>query len=115
MYMVLIYHLSSAPPPQTARAFPVLFDIKVLHIIEYAGLASLIFFAVHNTAVISYKWGTVYSIMSTYIYGLTDEFHQVFVPGRGASLLDAFTDLIGACLAMGAIYYLRREINKRRP
>lgn len=33
-------------------------------------------------------------------YSLTDEFHQLFVPGRHASLLDCGLDAIGASLAM---------------
>ena len=114
MYMALIYHLSSAPPPQTARAFPVLFEIKVLHIIEYAGLAALILFAVHNTADLPFKWAAAYSIMLTYIYGLTDELHQVFVPCRGPSLIDPFANLAAAYLAMAAVYYLRGKTNRRR-
>ena len=110
--MMLIFHLSSAPPPQVAREFPVFFEIKVLHILEYAGLATLILFAVHNTTKIPFKWEAVFSIMGAYIYGLTDELHQVFVPGRGASLLDAFTNLMAACLAMAVIFYLCRKIFK---
>ena len=33
-------------------------------------------------------------------YGISDEIHQIFVPGRDASLYDWFADCIGAVLAV---------------
>lgn len=33
-------------------------------------------------------------------YGITDEMHQVFVPGRDASVYDWFADCVGAILAL---------------
>lgn len=113
--MALIFHLSSAPPPQTVKGLPVVFDIKASHIIEYALLSLLIFFAVFNTAALDFKWAAAYSVMLTYIYGLTDELHQVFVAGRGPSLIDPFVNLVAACLAMVVVYYLRRKILRRSP
>ncbi|PZE22560.1 VanZ family protein [Paenibacillus xerothermodurans] len=34
------------------------------------------------------------------IYGLTDEYHQSFVPGRSPDIIDIRNDAIGAALAM---------------
>ncbi|UUZ95877.1 VanZ family protein [Paenibacillus sp. P25] len=34
------------------------------------------------------------------LYGVTDEYHQSFVPGRTPDLLDLWNDAIGATLAM---------------
>lgn len=34
------------------------------------------------------------------VYGMTDEFHQIFVPGRTADWMDIRNDGIGALLAM---------------
>jgi VanZ family protein len=42
----------------------------------------------------------VFCIVVAAAYSLTDEFHQLFVPGRHASLLDCGLDTIGAALAM---------------
>lgn len=33
-------------------------------------------------------------------YGLSDEYHQTFVPGRNGNLLDVAIDGVGACAAM---------------
>jgi VanZ family protein len=42
----------------------------------------------------------IFCIVVATVYSLTDEFHQLFVPGRHASLLDCGLDTIGAALAM---------------
>jgi VanZ family protein len=36
------------------------------------------------------------------LYGATDEFHQSFVAGRGAALLDVGIDTLGAALGLAA-------------
>ena len=40
---------------------------------------------------------TAFAIIA--LYGLSDEYHQSFVPGRTATIVDWFLDLIGAGLA----------------
>jgi VanZ family protein len=47
------------------------------------------------------------------IYGLSDELHQRFVPGRDASWLDVAADAIGAVAGAGAIWAW--AIIRRRP
>lgn len=41
-------------------------------------------------------------------YGLVDEWHQSLVPGRGPSVLDIATDLVGAGCVLWIIAYLGR-------
>ena len=49
-------------------------------------------------------------ILVAAIYSLTDEYHQLHVPGRHASLLDCALDTIGASLAM-LVPYTQRQIS----
>ncbi|MCC2683506.1 MAG: VanZ family protein [Paenibacillaceae bacterium] len=44
--------------------------------------------------------GKVAIVICSGLYGLTDEFHQSFVPGRTPDLMDIRNDMIGAALAM---------------
>jgi VanZ family protein len=37
-------------------------------------------------------------------YGVTDEWHQSFVAGRSADVLDWYSDSIGAALGLGACW-----------
>ena len=43
---------------------------------------------------------TLAAVVLTLSYGLLDELHQGFVPGRDASLLDWVADLVGVVLAV---------------
>ncbi len=42
-------------------------------------------------------------------YGMSDEFHQSFVPGRTPSLLDLLADAIGALVGISASWFLLRS------
>lgn len=49
------------------------------------------------------------AVLFCLVYGILDEFHQSFVPGRTASAYDVLADVIGAILAMTAITYWYRR------
>lgn len=95
LYMALIFYMSSFPAPEAAGAFPIYFDVKAIHIVEYGVLTYLLFFALDKTTEISFAWKIVFSIALSYLYGLMDELHQVFVPRRSAALIDTVANIIG--------------------
>lgn len=43
------------------------------------------------------------------LYGVSDEFHQLFVPGRMCDPVDWAVDTAGATLGSGALYAVRRK------
>ena len=81
------------------------------HILLYAVLAYLLARAMNFQAPFSFrKLGLILGLST--LYGLSDEIHQIFVPGRGFELVDLLMDSIGALLGLG-IYALFR-IRKAR-
>lgn len=74
---------------------------KTAHLIEYAILAILLYRAMINSN-IDKKKALIISIVITGLYGLTDEFHQSFTPGRGPSIRDVVIDTIGG--AIGSLW-----------
>ena len=52
-------------------------------------------------------------LLGSFLYGLSDEFHQSFVSGRNASILDSIADTIGGVVG-GCMYllFLKRAKNK---
>ena len=118
-YMAAIFVLSSIPDrgianspynPVTGRvstgALEVFLD--VLHVFMYAGLAFLFLNAAtggqaHRTL----PWGPyAIALLAIAAYGVFDEWHQSFVPGRGPSVTDVVMDLVGG-IAMLALLRLR--------
>ena len=52
-------------------------------------------------------WRTVvFAAMAALGFGITDEFHQSFVPGRAVEVLDAVADLVGGLLG-GTVFVAR--------
>lgn len=102
LYAGLIFYLSSREQIQLPVSFP--FMDKLLHICEYTILGLLLARAIKRT----YHFRDVKKVVAlimviAFVYGLSDEFHQYFVPGRTLSFWDAVSDGIGGFL--GAIIY----------
>lgn len=65
--------------------------LKSFHLIEYAFLAILFSFAIYEKKVI---------FLTAYLYAISDEFHQYFVPGRTGRFRDTLIDLIGILIGI---------------
>jgi VanZ family protein len=98
LYMAFLYYLSSRPAPEELKWLPIIAKLKLVHIIEYGILYFLVWFAVIKTT--SYNKLEVFSLALMFIilYGLTDEFHQIFVVGRTARLEDVAADGVGGIM-----------------
>jgi len=92
--MGLIFFLSSQPRlPRYPSPFIDLFLKKVAHLLEYAVLAILLHRGVGNE-------GGGWALLIGGLYAVSDEFHQSFVPGRDAALLDVAFDILGVLLGL---------------
>lgn len=92
IYMGAIFYVSSMPDP----AIPTGAD-KPLHWLAYMGLAVLVVRALAGGAGrrIGVRIAAV-AMLITIGYGVTDEVHQLFVPGRSADAYDLVADSAGA-------------------
>lgn len=64
------------------------------HMLEFMGLSLLIFNAVYSTW--NLKLTPIIAFVGTSLYAITDEIHQIFVPGRAFQISDILVDSIGA-------------------
>jgi VanZ family protein len=74
---------------------------KLAHLTEYGIFALFLYFRPDDGP--RRHWRprrALYSVLVAAAYSLTDEFHQIFSPGRHASILDCGLDTVGAALAM---------------
>ncbi len=78
---------------------------KILHVFEYAPFGFLLtraLFKTNRTLTGKSLFGFV--VLGAFLYGLSDEYHQSFVVGRSATIIDSFADTIGG--AVGSLIYL---------
>lgn len=104
-YAGVMIFLSSQPGTGLPRWSWMAHD-KVLHTIEYAGFGFLL---AHAFGARRWWW----AIVAAVLFGITDELHQSFVPGRsGNDLGDLGADALGATLGalcrLGLTRLLRR-------
>ena len=105
-WMLLIFFLSSQSSLPAVSFFPGA-DL-LLHAVFYAILC--VFLARSFTDPRIRNWNRV--ILLTVLvtaYGITDEFHQSFVPGRDASIWDVLADNVGGFLAAAMLFWRDRK------
>jgi VanZ family protein len=103
-FHLLHFHVSG-------RTFDLLHTLlrKLAHLIEYAIFALLLYGSPGEKG--RGLWRprrAALCILGAAAYSLTDEFHQLLVPGRHGSLLDCGLDTFGATLAMLVPYTQER-------
>lgn len=106
-YAALIFYLSSKTGHQLPRWWFMRYD-KVLHACEYGGLGFLL-----TNALGARRWWL--AALVALLFGVTDEFHQTFVPGRqGNDLGDLTADAVGATLGALSFVVLTRLLRRAR-
>jgi VanZ family protein len=123
--MALVFYLSAhSSLPRLSERFDI-FQSIVGHFVEYAILALLLLWALRGNPSMGDGLGVSHAARWAFViavtYGLSDELHQHFVPGRSMDPFDLLTDAAGAATALwiaGLAIGHRAEAllaNKRRP
>lgn len=109
VYSAIIFFLSAQPAGSSSLPF-VIWD-KMLHVVEFMpfGLLAIRGFCQQG---VQRGHGWLLATVLGLLYGLTDEFHQHFSPGREVSLFDVLADTLGAALG-AALYIAYITIRKR--
>jgi VanZ family protein len=82
------------------------------HLSEYLILASLYILALNKNTNLSPLPLLSIALLLAVAFGVSDEIHQLFVPGRQSDIFDVLTDFIGASIA-GIAYALRLKFKNR--
>lgn len=86
---------------------------KCMHATEYLILSILILNWLRNYEIKKWK-AIVVSVITSFLYACTDEFHQLFVAGRTSQFTDVLIDTFGAILGVTMINVAIRIIGKIR-
>ena len=86
---------------------------KCAHFLEYMILAFLIINVVKMYFV--FKISSVLSIIFVFLYACTDEFHQLFIPGREGAFRDVMIDTCGGVTFILLYILFKISIRKNSP
>lgn len=109
----IIFYLSSQPVIDTPMLFPG--QDKLFHLIAFGLLGFLLMGAMKTTSsgyLTGQVWFTAALVAS---YGVLDEVHQYFVPGRTAEIYDALADATGGLLGAWSMSLLMCALVKHHP
>jgi VanZ family protein len=102
LWMAAIFVVSSIPDVPTP---PGGFSDSTLHAAEYSVLSLLVLRALAGGRWHGVRWSTaILAVVLSTAYGVSDEWHQAFVPGRTSEWRDVISDLRGAAIAAGAAW-----------
>jgi len=109
LYAALIFILSANPSISPPPGF--VLEDKIYHFIEYGIFSFLLFLAFyHSRREFLKKNVFLLCCIIGMTYGLSDEIHQSFVPGRSCEFLDFVADCLGIVVVqIGICLYLRRR------
>lgn len=86
---------------------------KGAHLAEYAALLVILYRVLLPTIEVEWDGRTAGRALAlSSLYAFSDEIHQLFVPGRGASFLDCAVDLCGSTIGLCLIYWLCASTNR---
>ena len=113
LWLIFIFVMSSFPSGDSSRQSGFIVNIisnllgssntnlltfiirKSAHLCEYLILGILLFNYLKD-----YPYGVNLSIMIAVIYAISDEIHQIFIPGRSGEIRDIVIDILGAIIGI---------------
>ena len=119
LWMLVIFFFSSLPGSEYAfnPTLSYYLERKGAHVIEYA---ILMFLAVRFVSILfprlSFKYTLLLAGTFSILYGMSDEWHQSFVPYRGAKASDVAIDGLGILLSASVllfVWYLHQKKKNR--
>jgi len=100
LWTIIMLTLSSLPDFQAPELFPKYSD-KIVHLIEYMIWGILFLLMLKQEDRIQNVWRALFiMLIFGVILGILDEFHQMFVSGRNADIIDLIADSAGLAIAM---------------
>jgi VanZ family protein len=101
VWMMIIFYFSSQSTAGIGHTSIDRFLIlKSFHLIEYAILGVLVFYPIKKFR---------YTLLISYLYAISDEFHQSYTPGRTPKFTDTLIDLLGIFIGIFLISLIRKS------
>ncbi|CEI73341.1 VanZ family protein [Romboutsia hominis] len=86
---------------------------KSAHMLSYGLLSVLLFMSIYDNYK-SINKTSIISLIITFLYACSDEFHQTFITGRSGEFRDVLVDSTGAIIFLLIIILITKFINKKK-
>jgi len=108
LVMIVIFIASSQPKAVVPQFGSIDWPVKkVAHVVAYGLLGIAYFYGLAGGQWPKFRLAIAAVLMAA-AYGATDEFHQSFVPGRGAGPADVGIDTLGAVAGLAVQWLVGR-------
>ena len=114
LWMLFIFVMSQTPGNDSSKQSNFIVDIiihimpitrdtlsfivrKCAHMFSYCILAILLFMSVYEDNI---KKAIIIAFLGTFLYACSDEFHQLFIPGRSGEFRDVMIDSTGGIMGI---------------
>ena len=113
IYCTLIFLQSSFPSIESLLELQ--YTDKLLHFFAYAVLGAF-FLRAYKTLRVKNRLNLLImlSILSSSLYGISDELHQYFVPYRNAEWMDILADILGSVFGVFIYQYFTTKFTDNR-
>jgi VanZ family protein len=106
-WMAVLFYLSHQPSLDAPMLFPG--QDKLFHALAY-GVLGFLLLGSRAPATDGFTEVQIRSsILIASLYGISDEFHQYFIPGRSTDVWDWVADTLGAVIAVSLLAWLSRK------
>lgn len=106
----VIFYFSNTPYLKTGFEYDYILR-KFAHIFEYLILTLLLYRAFKGSFKMSNRRILIYPAFFSFLYAVSDELHQYFVPGRICAIKDVLIDIVGI---LGCYLSIKILTNRRR-
>ena len=108
LYWIMLFTATSLP---AANLPSVAVGDKIKHFGAFFGLSVLLNLTLlyQSKVLLFKKYFLVAALIISSFYGLLDEIHQSFVPGRNSEFLDWVADSLGAAAGVFFVFYLLKK------
>ena len=127
LWMLFIFVMSQTPGNDSSKQSNFIVDIiihilpitrdtlsfivrKCAHMFSYCILAIFLFMSVYEDNI---KKAIIIAFLGTFLYACSDEFHQLFIPGRAGQIRDVCIDSTGALIMILIIYFILKRKEKK--
>ena len=111
LIMVGIFYMSSRTSTELTSMFPFFDNLNWGHLVAYFVLSITYMWAL--VPKIEIRTSMVIAVLLSVLYGFTDEWHQMYVPGRAPDLYDILNDFIGATVGVLGYRYVLSSRKKQ--